>query len=133
MIDKAEFQTLADSIIKTIYADRKDQLIIYNQEGTEWIDDLYAGRPIQENNETIALKGGATVKEIIECLGIILSTFEMLKKGYSLFQSKKDNNEDLREMKKAWKDQLMENHVDEKIADKIVKEFLNDVRSLIKP
>jgi len=138
MTSAQNFEELVDNMINTIYADQKAQLIIYHQEGRDWINALYQGLPIENKKTEFGLHGGLTVDQIIECMGIVVATFTLLKDIVEAYkqnrdQSKKRNQEDeLEELRREWKKRLKSENVKGKVADRIIDEFSKDVQDIIR-
>ena len=139
MLDKTSFKSFAEKIIFSVYSDRQEQLVIYKLEGNQLIDQLYSGLSLENYEAETVLEGGATIKDIVEGISVIIGTYKMVKDIYNLSKAKRPvkndhSNEmdtDMAAIKEKWKQKLREQEVGEETATVIVEGFSEDMKKIL--
>lgn len=135
MIPQTAFKSLSDKIIAQTYSDDPAQQLIYKAEGSQLIELLYSGKPIDEFDVNTSMEFGETIHEIVQCVSVVVSTYKMIDSIYKMIKERNQQNdriESAEQVKAKWLQALQNEKVDPAVAESIVDSFSEDVKDIVK-
>src|SRR6185369_4582700 len=120
MIDREQFASLLDRIIA---AELPAQLPTYQAFKSDLIEAVYSGQDPRENSDKAGqFEFGDSIKEALEILVLVWGTYKALK-GMYLETRPAGNTMQAGSVADRWRAKLVQAGMDEKLADKIAKDF----------